>query len=259
MAEALMQTGDYAAARSIFDEYVLEMKGDPQITVVRSKFRLGEASYLLGDNQRSKRDLQAFVQLHEDDALAVPAFKYLAEIAAAEKDYAEAERLYQQALSRTDEEEAREACQTGLRAIRALMTQADQGRPHSLESTTASTTTGSAADSARARDTHPAGIHRAWQLERLLRNRVLADDAQRGEAVLECVRIYCQCDQEHHARRLADSYPASTRLSTEREIRWRLTLAQLYASHNAHELSELEHRRVSVLSHATGQTPPSDL
>ena len=61
LAEVYVQLGDLARARQLYESFLADMGDDPQVTVIRARFRLGEMSYLLREDERSQRELRGIL------------------------------------------------------------------------------------------------------------------------------------------------------------------------------------------------------
>ena len=112
LGEALLQSGDYAAARARFEDYLTaEPAGDFSRA---AQFRIGEAAYLAGDFDAAKTKLSDFRGRHPDDPLNAFVLPYLGEIALIADDVVAAEGLFREALKRFPDGRLQDDCRVGL-------------------------------------------------------------------------------------------------------------------------------------------------
>lgn len=112
LAESLVHAERYADAHARFRDYVARY---PDAQHVRhAAFRAAESSYLLGQRDDARRELEAFREKYADDELNAYVLTYLGDLALAEKDHALAAQFYERSLKDFPEGPLVEDCRFGL-------------------------------------------------------------------------------------------------------------------------------------------------
>lgn len=114
LGETRMQMHRYREAREAFEAFAQRHPNDPQIKVVRALFRIGEASYLLGNRERAESELTSFVKAHGDDPLAANACLYLGDLAMHRQDFSDACDRYRRGEQLAEGLDLRDQCALGL-------------------------------------------------------------------------------------------------------------------------------------------------
>jgi len=128
LGEALVQQGDYKAARARFDQ---SLAANPEGRFARqSLFRAGEAAYLLRDHGTAKSRLRKFVQQYPDDDLNLYALPYLAQIELSSGNAEGARKQFSTALQRYPSGALANDCRLGL--ARALTAEGRNGEAAAL-------------------------------------------------------------------------------------------------------------------------------
>ncbi len=120
LAETRMQMGKYASARELFLRYLKDQGEAQQGTVVRARFRVGEASYLLQDLERAASELRTFRDAHPDDPLNAHALTYLGDLALSQSEWDEAQSCFEQSLREFPQSAKRTECEAGLRKAHTM-------------------------------------------------------------------------------------------------------------------------------------------
>jgi TolA-binding protein len=111
-AEALLQLKKYAEAR---DNYRQCLQAEIPARHRRlAKFRIGEASFLLGDRAAAAEELLAFQAAYPDDHLGAYALCYLGELALADEAWELAEHRFREALEKYPAGPREDDCRLGL-------------------------------------------------------------------------------------------------------------------------------------------------
>lgn len=112
LGEALVQLGKFEEARGHFESLLAD---HPDTGYRRlAKFRSGETVYLTGDYKLAKQRLTEFSDEFPSDALHEYVLPYLAEIAAADGETAQAEKLFRKALLKYPHGVLQDDCRYGL-------------------------------------------------------------------------------------------------------------------------------------------------
>ena len=112
LGEALIQAGDYAAAREAYLKFLQHGTGDA--LAPRAQFRLGETAYLLAMHQEARAALENFNTGHPDHELNAYALAYLGEMALNGGEPAKAENYFAEALRRFAEGPLAHECRFGM-------------------------------------------------------------------------------------------------------------------------------------------------
>ncbi len=111
-AESGMQARRYKTAREDYRGYLQQQPAGAHAQ--QARFRVAEASYLLGDHDQAAGDLRQFLAAHPDDSLGAYAWPYLAEMQLAAGNVAAAVTSYQQALQKFPTGPLEDDCRFGL-------------------------------------------------------------------------------------------------------------------------------------------------
>ncbi len=128
LAEARMQAGQYADAVAAYQNVLKQDAGGRYAG--QAQFRLGEAAYLAHQPALAEEALAKFVADHPDDSLAGFAWPYLADLAEARGDLAQARERYETSLRKFPEGPRASDCRLALARLHAK--QGDHGAAERL-------------------------------------------------------------------------------------------------------------------------------
>lgn len=144
LGEAEMERGRYDQARNVLRPLVADRAFPFHARVM---FRVGQASWRVGDDKSARGELQAFLEAYPKDALRELALPYLADALLALGDFQQARTRYEQALHDFPKGRLADDCRYGL--ARALEQLGELPRAIELYRTLADNTTSDLADDAQ--------------------------------------------------------------------------------------------------------------